>query len=433
MPSIASDGRASAPRRVANATVAFLLGLVLLELSLRAVGWVRLRSAGERAIERQEVDGLTFLCHGDSNVFGLFVAPEETYPARLAALLEEREPGRHQIINLGFPGLDSAGLVRRLRADLDAVQPDVLLLSIGANNQWAWTGEADPPWHETLRIVKTLRVAFGRANVGEEDRVRVAGGPLDEPGGTGVARDKQHRIGPEESRLTIGRDLRAIEQMTREAGVRLVLVGYAANASIYATATDEMREVASELDLPFIKTSGLAAELVRREGFGAVFFPDMHPRQKGYQLVARAVHAELYKLNLVSGDPVKNPFRDLASGVPSPLSLHLERADLPAIEVRGGPPGAQVILYLWDLHDEPRTSTRLDAKNDELALLVREAGGTRGRFDAQGIARISLDPLLEGPGRALIGERYFYATCYVAWRGEDGRELPSPEPIELQL
>jgi len=69
---------------------------------------------------------------GDSLTAGFGVAPDETYPAKLAKRL--RESGFHyEVINAGVSGETSAGGVRRVEWVLKS-QPTVVILELGVND-----------------------------------------------------------------------------------------------------------------------------------------------------------------------------------------------------------------------------------------------------------------------------------------------------------
>jgi hypothetical protein len=75
-------------RRVGGA----LLFLLLMALAAEAVLQLGARWVGDRATAWPEHAQVRILAVGDSHTFGAGVAPEESYPAQLQALLDAQEP-----------------------------------------------------------------------------------------------------------------------------------------------------------------------------------------------------------------------------------------------------------------------------------------------------------------------------------------------------
>ena len=72
--------------------------------------------------------GETIVCFGDSLTFGTGAGPDESYPSRLASLL-----GR-EVINAGVPGNTTANALKRLDRDVLALNPRVVLITLGGND-----------------------------------------------------------------------------------------------------------------------------------------------------------------------------------------------------------------------------------------------------------------------------------------------------------
>jgi lysophospholipase L1-like esterase len=72
---------------------------------------------------------------GDSVAVGSGVLLEESYPARLAALLSERSPStRYEVVNTGFAGVNAAGAMERLAKAVSAYHPDLLVYGFTVND-----------------------------------------------------------------------------------------------------------------------------------------------------------------------------------------------------------------------------------------------------------------------------------------------------------
>lgn len=72
------------------------------------------------------------LCFGDSLTAGLGVAPDESYPALLAARLHAAGY-RYRVVNAGVSGDTTAGGLRRVDWAL-RLTPDIVILALGAND-----------------------------------------------------------------------------------------------------------------------------------------------------------------------------------------------------------------------------------------------------------------------------------------------------------
>ncbi len=123
--------------RIATVAVGICICLIVLEVSLRAVGFVygRLSESGGKA---GDADKKTVLCVGDSVTFGIGATRELSYPAQLQSLLDKSFSGsneKYNVINRGWPGQNTARLLTRLERYLQEFKPDIVTILIGAQNQ----------------------------------------------------------------------------------------------------------------------------------------------------------------------------------------------------------------------------------------------------------------------------------------------------------
>lgn len=131
---------------------------------------VRINARGLRGAElpvRRAPDELVVLCLGDSVTFGLGLSEDETWPARLAAVLRAAPEfaGRPvRVINGAVPGWSSVQGMRLL-ARMKEVGPDVVVFWFGLNDAKDARGVPDseivPPSvavTETLRVLQKSRV-----------------------------------------------------------------------------------------------------------------------------------------------------------------------------------------------------------------------------------------------------------------------------------
>lgn len=311
-----SGARRSAREHAARAGLV-LLGLVLTAVALE-VG-LRVVSAffSPRALPAR--DGRqTILTVGDSHTYGVFFEAEESYPGQLAGLLEARFPGEYRVVNVGLPGTNSSEVVTRLPAWLDAQAPSQVVLCVGVNNVWnrsdadAAGGGNEASWLEHLRIVRLFRLlrhrwvaaradaarpeverqVIGRGDVAVEFRDRETRELLIRHEGSFTT---QRPL--DESFELLRRDLERIHALTRERGVRLVLLTYA-EYPVGGAVTDAqrnhagvnrvLRRFAREHDLPLVDAaSAIAARLAEGAPPDRYFHPDgSHPTPAGYEVIA---------------------------------------------------------------------------------------------------------------------------------------------------
>src|SRR5690242_10576956 len=99
----------SASAVVAMVVLGMALGLLAAELCLQTVAAAR-AALGRRLPSLVAGSGKTILCVGDADTYGFEVAPEQSYPSQL----ERNLGGAAQVLNLGFPGVNSSQLQARL-------------------------------------------------------------------------------------------------------------------------------------------------------------------------------------------------------------------------------------------------------------------------------------------------------------------------------
>ncbi|MEM9596467.1 MAG: SGNH/GDSL hydrolase family protein [Acidobacteriota bacterium] len=267
---------------------------------------------------------------GDSFVFGVGAAAEETLPARLGSHLTGT-PLAGEVWNLGIPSHASPQYVRTVAAYRSVAEPTWVVacfflgsLPGGANDLWgavefeeARAAEESPPsgggaagtpsearepsWRDRLRpgrVKKWLArssalYTFGMARVGPALRAR---------------RHRDRRLAPAEvERLERGwgllrRDLGALATAAEEGGFRLLLVHIPEHSDVrngQRAVADRFSALATELGLPAVDVHGLLAP----SGGDGFYYPiDGHLDPRGYDRVARAVASAMLKA-AAGGDP----------------------------------------------------------------------------------------------------------------------------------
>lgn len=75
-------------------------------------------------------------CLGDSSTFGVLVEEDAAYPQVLGRLLEERFPGKFEVLNLGSPGYTTRQGLELLRREVIAFAPDLVTFAYGTNDRF---------------------------------------------------------------------------------------------------------------------------------------------------------------------------------------------------------------------------------------------------------------------------------------------------------
>jgi len=116
-------------RRSVRVALRVLLVLASCELTLRLGAWLVERHVPSAAASPDS----PILCIGDSNTFGVGAPPGRSYPDQLRDLLRAAGDPR-EVVNLGFPGLDSSQVVGRLERALAKTRPSCVLFLAGYND-----------------------------------------------------------------------------------------------------------------------------------------------------------------------------------------------------------------------------------------------------------------------------------------------------------
>lgn len=297
-----------------------MLGLVIafvaLELALWGAHWIF--DPGRRAAPT-EAGEKVILCIGDSNTYGIHLPPEHSYPGRLQELLNAAPGQPWRVVNLGYPGQNSAQVRARLAENLSFFQPEVVICWIGVNNTWSpamghlW----DSPDTETTaglleRALQGSR-ALGAVRMLRNRLVPAPPKTLREPpkgvaeafsgsvpeagaGSRGAGLGAIEEVRPEdvvgadlpELERTLRIDLRRILQITRDRGARLVLADYPLTGRSRQAAVNPItRAFAGEEQLPLVRAGDRLLALAVAYGWEQVLFPDHHATAAGNYAVGR--------------------------------------------------------------------------------------------------------------------------------------------------
>ncbi len=303
-----------------------LLGIGIAIILLEAV--LRLGSLffGGRPIET----AVTFsdhmiLCLGDSHTYGVYYSPEESYPGQLQTQLDHRAPGKYRVTNLGVPGMNSSQIRAKIPGWISQYRPQTVIVGAGINNVWntsdTQSSESGVPARpagglRVYRLYRLLVAAIGDTRSSPEtftarpelQRVRLRGAKKgvehhDARTGKVLVRhvgNPRRRFSASHASEMLWQDLESIHRITKEQGVRLILLTYSAfplpgQASRFNTfkqLNDTMRRFSREREVDLVDvhdrvSSLLSGGLPRKQYFANE--KNDHPNPRGYAEIAALV------------------------------------------------------------------------------------------------------------------------------------------------
>ena len=229
---------------------------------------------------------------GDSYLFGQGVADDETYMARLPALLQATSVSSAvETVNLGVPGYNTVMEVAALENDIGALTPDVILIEIVGNDldlpNFLWA-DVDP-W--TLRrsfLLEFVERRLARSRMSEEQTGLVESPNEASEDGKRFSRDRvperyAHLVGLPRFEEAIAR----LGELGRRTGARVLALSHGVwfekdmvrsleiNGIPLLLLRTALRQRARELGAPDYARSPLALAP-----------NDLHPSRAGHQAVA---------------------------------------------------------------------------------------------------------------------------------------------------
>jgi hypothetical protein len=292
-----------------------LLGIAGLVLAAEAVLQAASLLVRDRAGPWRPGASVRILAVGDSHTYGSSIAADQSYPAQLQRMLDEREPERFSVINLGIPGMSTTQVRRRLPANVARYGPDIVLVWCGANNVWNSSeleGVDAATQLDALalrsRLYRLLRVwqhdRAIEASVGASVRFdgvrqdaerrhwqpdgegRGATWEVRHPGGVETIRTYHDPARDDEDLGARGyEDLKAISRWLRAAGIQLVLVRYPmSRVWPFKQSNQAMQRVAREDRVPIIDTKASIERVPREE---QQWVSGAHPGPNLYREIAR--------------------------------------------------------------------------------------------------------------------------------------------------
>lgn len=168
----------AALKRIGLIFLGFLVALLLLETGLRIAGHIyryEQVQTSEAGIHIEDENQYRILCIGESTTAESdFGGKTDAWPARLERILNHRtsEPRQYKVINEGVMGTVTAFVVARIRDQIKAYRPHLVVTMMGINDAFSsmkYTEETSS-WVKMrfaeLRVTKFFRVFFNAASHG---------------------------------------------------------------------------------------------------------------------------------------------------------------------------------------------------------------------------------------------------------------------------
>lgn len=283
--------------------------LIALELTLQLASVLTRHTAHVSTDLRWHGNALRVAAVGDSNTYGLYLKPEESYPKQLESIWNTHHPDQTmEVINLGYPGANSSRIIRNLPNIIDTLHPDLVLVMIGTNDFWTLpianaenslnASEKNPLnwikiWSKTYRLYCLLtRPSF------EQNELHVI--TTSDPAQAQSAQGKAATIDYKNLHLDFSMQLRGqndqfnadknlLENLTklmtfsRNYRQRILFVTYPANKGYYKQANKLIREAINNNQYSdFIDVANRFSSLQPKKGQGnEYFFVDLHATATG--------------------------------------------------------------------------------------------------------------------------------------------------------
>jgi lysophospholipase L1-like esterase len=218
------------------------------------------------------------------------------------------------VLNAGYPGMNSSRLRQNFRPMLEEIRPDVTIVMIGANDYWTLRVPVDGArswitvvWDLVRQHSRLYRAVF--LTVRSVDRRQFEMPAQREisanPERTVRYGDAEFSFGYERARRQRDHDeqlvanLTAIAEEARRFNTHLILLTHPSRESNYGDGGRLTRIAAEVAAVPLVDMQDIFAQLCPKEPCLELFFKDHHPTAQGYRLMAEA----LVKQNLEGQPP----------------------------------------------------------------------------------------------------------------------------------
>lgn len=302
-------------RSIALNLAAVVLGVLLIEVVLQLGSLVF--TPDRRGAEARLEGGIRIAALGDSNTYGLYLEPDEAWPARLQSRWAGRGDDPIEVVNLGFPGTSSSQLRRDMARILDTVRPHLVLVMIGVNDFWTAPVDVDddprgPIRRFAERHIRLYRLLWAMRRAWEEPHVAPVGvhpetprtelGVPDQAEGAieydgqvfdrGYTRATVDRTGIRRSLVS---NLLAIASEVQAVGADVVFLTYPSDSESYGAANRMIRQAAGQAKVPFVDLAHGFKAHCPQEPCAEWLFADHHPTARGADWVAQTLAREVLK------------------------------------------------------------------------------------------------------------------------------------------
>jgi lysophospholipase L1-like esterase len=303
-----------------------VMTLLLLEGVLQ-VGAIVLKQTGRQPLDHWITDHYRILALGDSNTYGIYLSREEAYPAQLQKVWNEEHPDFPiESLNLGHPGQTTEGVLKNLEPMIQVFKPNRILVMAGLNDLiMPMEGDSKSLGQESSTIVLWIqRNSLLYRSIHMAIRTQIAPDEIDSANRLILPKNMDSKswdqvlgqwirtknedphfdkiqYGKHEFQVEpIGRrrsdtnltknNLSKINERAFQWNIPIHFLTYPANESFYATANKTIREFVHQSNAPFIDLeSEMEEHCPRSSKCPDLFFPDLHPKAKGYTLAIEAI------------------------------------------------------------------------------------------------------------------------------------------------
>lgn len=298
-----------------------LLAMVLVCELLLQLGALLVHEQSRLVPEQwRQMNRTRILALGDSNTYGLYLQPEESWPAQLEQSWNSAHPQSPiEVLNLGFPATNSFRVLDNLPALMDKLSPDIVLIMVGFNDFWTPTetlrtatqsSETVVVWSWVKQRSRLYRLyaIWSRSFITQQDMT--FGSPRDiaqldlSKRDTHLVKTKdgtEFFLGtlpgdPSRHRYELVKNLQAMVEIVSSHEKKIYLMTYPSNGGFYPGANKRIREVAQQQKYPLIDITPLFVARCGEESnlCESLLFHDGHATAKGNALVADAVQSALF-------------------------------------------------------------------------------------------------------------------------------------------